>query len=376
MTAAAVDDGASRAMTAAALRRWRWVHKWSSLVCTLFLLLLCLSGLPLIFSAELDDLLSPLARPAFTPADRDLGLDASLAQGLALHPGTVPMSLTWPAGQDHTLYLWSAPRAQALPGEFHMTVIDLRDGKVVAEPPIGRRTTDIIHNLHAQLFAGLPGSLLLCAMGVLFTAAIVSGVVLYAPFMRRMAFGTVRTDGARRTWRLDLHNLLGIVVLVWTLVVGVSGVANTLAQPLFRLWQIDQLTAMIMPWHGKPIPDQVVSVGAAVAAAQHALPDAQPESVAYPYSRFGSPHHYIVWMRGDSPLTARLETPVLVDAATGAVAEVRALPWYLRALEVSRPLHFGDYGGMPLKLLWAAFDLATIAVLVTGLMLWVRPKRG
>ncbi len=33
-----------------ALGRWAFVHKWSSLVCTAFLLLICLTGLPLIFS--------------------------------------------------------------------------------------------------------------------------------------------------------------------------------------------------------------------------------------------------------------------------------------------------------------------------------------
>ena len=47
------------------------------------------------------------------------------------------------------------------------------------------------------------------------------------------------------------------------------------------------------------------------------------------------------------------------------------MPWYLRALEVSRPLHFGDYGGWPLKIIWALFDLVTIVVLGSGLYLWL-----
>lgn len=40
--------------------------------------------------------------------------------------------------------------------------------------------------LHVDLLAGLPGKLLLAFMGVLFVVAIVSGTVLYAPFMRRL----------------------------------------------------------------------------------------------------------------------------------------------------------------------------------------------
>ena len=30
------------------------------------------------------------------------------------------------------------------------------------------------------------------------------------------------------------------------------------------------------------------------------------------------------------------------------------MPWYVKALKLSQPLHFGDYGGMPLKIIWAA----------------------
>ena len=51
-------------------------------------------------------------------------------------------------------------------------------------------------------------------MGLLLLVAIVTGVVLYAPFMRKLAFGEVRRDRSTRVKWLDLHNLLGIVTLV------------------------------------------------------------------------------------------------------------------------------------------------------------------
>ena len=39
------------------LKGWLWVHKWSSLVSTVFLLMLCITGLPLVFSHELNHVL-------------------------------------------------------------------------------------------------------------------------------------------------------------------------------------------------------------------------------------------------------------------------------------------------------------------------------
>lgn len=69
------------------------------------------------------------------------------------------------------------------------------------------------------------------------------------------------------------------------------------------------------------------------------------------------------------------EQTLPLDARTARVTDSRAMPWYVTALLVSQSLHFGDYGGMPLKILWAMLDLITIVVLGSGLYLWfVRRK--
>jgi uncharacterized iron-regulated membrane protein len=51
------------------------------------------------------------------------------------------------------------------------------------------------------------------------------------------------------------------------------------------------------------------------------------------------------------------------------------MPWYLRALQTSRPLHFGDYGGLPLKILWALLDVMAIVVLYSGIYLWLAKRK-
>src|ERR1700755_2670568 len=78
--------------------------------------------------------------------------------------------------------------------------------------------------------------------------------------------------------------------------------------------------------------------------------------IAFPGTPFSSSHHFAAFMRGDRPLTSRLLKPILLDATTAEVADTRDLPFYLKALFVSQPLHFGDYGRMPLKIIWALLD--------------------
>ena len=212
-------------------------------------------------------------------------------------------------------------------------------------------------------------------MGVLLIVAIVSGVVLYAPFMRRLAFGEIRKDRAPKLKRLDTHNFLGIVTLTWALVVGLTGVINAWSDLVVKYWQFDQMSSMIAPYKGLPPPTHFASLQTSVEAAQAREPDKKLGFIAFPGTAFSSQHHYGMFMRGDSPITSRLFKPVLIDAETAKITDSRELPWYLATLLISQPLHFGDYGGLTLKIIWLILDLITIVVLWTGLMLWWKKRK-
>jgi uncharacterized iron-regulated membrane protein len=217
--------------------------------------------------------------------------------------------------------------------------------------------------------------LFLGAMGVLFVLAIVSGAVIYGPFMRRLSFGTVRAGRGSRVKWLDLHNLLGVVTLAWALVVGATGVINTLAQPIVMLWQQQELGQLLALYGGKPAVTQPGSIELAVQKARAQDVSMTPSFVAYPGTPFSTDHHYAVFLRGETPVSARLLKPALIDAETGNLIAFRDLPWYVTILLVSQPLHFGDYGSLPLKILWALLDAVTIVVLASGLYLWLGRRR-
>jgi uncharacterized iron-regulated membrane protein len=367
-------------VTRNAFRRWFWLHKWTSLVCTAFLLLICVTGLPLVFRDEIGDWLDhDPAYASVTDGAPMVSLDSVAATARAMYPGQVIGNIFIDDDEPKIMVSmapsWSAYAADR--SSWHWIKFDARTGKVLRNSKSfdgdGGRFLDIMLSLHQDLFAGLPGELFMGLMALLFVSAIVSGVVVYAPFMRRLDFGTVRSARSRRLKWLDLHNLTGIVLLAWMFVVGVTGVINELSTPLFGLWQITDVKAILAPFHDKPAPaeSELSSPQAAFDVAKTALPDMTANSVIFPGSPFGSPYHYLIWTKGRQPLTARLFTPVLVDARSGKLTAVVEMPWYLRALEVSRPLHFGDYGGVPLKILWALFDLVSIVVLASGLYLWL-----
>jgi uncharacterized iron-regulated membrane protein len=361
-------------MTPRALRAWYWIHKWSSLVCTAFMLLLCVTGLPLVFYHEIDHLLGNAVDPPSLAHDAErTRVDDVLASAQTLRPKDAVQFLSRDPEEPDAWYVTLGATANAEDASAFLT-FDARTGALLNEYPLRQGFMYVFWKLHVDLFAGLPGTLFLGAMGFLLVVSLVSGAVLYAPFMRKLPFGTVRRERSPRLKWLDLHNLLGIVTLAWLTVVATTGVINTLAIPIFGQWQATELAEMTAAYRDRPALAQTGSVDRALAAAQAATPGMQLRFMAFPGNPFASPHHFVAFMHGDTPLTSKLLQPVLIDAQTGEVTATRALPWYVSALLLSQPLHFGDYGGLPLKILWALLDLLSIVVLGSGLYLWL--KRG
>jgi len=359
-----------------AIRRWSWIHKWSSIICTVFMLMLCITGLPLIFHHEIDDLLHegvPAAQ--VPPGSPKADLDLIIRNALARAPEQVPHFLAWDRDDPNTLFVAVGSSITADPADNRFLRMDAHTGAFLDLPDVTGRFTYIMLKLHTEMYAGLPGKLFLGFMGILFCIAIVSGIVVYAPSMRKLRFGAYRRDRPRIVRWLDVHNLAGILLVAWTLVVGFTGVINTWADLVAKLWQYGQLAEMTAQYKDREIPTKLSSVQSAVEVAEQAVPGMVPVFVAFPGSLFTSKSHYAVFLRGDTPVTSRLLKPALVDAETGQLTDTRDLPWYVSTLLLSQPLHFGDYGGMPLKIIWAILDILTIVILWTGLYLWLRRRK-
>ncbi len=360
------------------LRAWDNVHRWSSLTCTLFLLLLCLTGLPLVFSHEIGQLTRPKVTADTVPGGVGAtDLDRVIETAQRRHPRKTPLFASQERRDPRIWYvtLATSPRTP----DLVQVAVDARTAAIVGEPRIGDGgVMGIIRSLHVDLFAGLKGTLFLGFMGLVFVVSLISGVVLYAPFLRGRQFGAVRMDrGARPRW-LDFHNLTGIAILTWAGVVGLTGIINTGSELLLGAWHRQVLVHL--PRDAARTRDPAVSRRATLesilTAARARLPDDEVAFIAFPGSSFTTEWHYGVYMRGTSALTERLVRPVFLDARSGELRGAPSMPWYLIALFLSEPLHFGDYGGIPLKVLWAGMDIILIIVLASGLYLWVagRPR--
>ena len=366
-------------LTAAAVKRWHAVHQWSSLISLLFMLTAFGSGLPLVFGEEiyrLEQWLAAEAADAEAGNETALPLDALISRARQARPGTA-LQLIYRDRIDPRATYFALGKSVAAPlidSEFLR--IDNFSGEYLGAEFYAEGVMGFFLLLHTQLFMGLGGTLLLGLIGLLFLLALLSGVVLYAPFMRQRAFAVIRLDRSRRGRWLDLHNSAGIVLLTWAFVVGATGVVNTVDDLLIHFWLQNDLQPITAD---DPVTasatGRLTSVQRALELGAEAMPDGEFNFMTFPGAEYSSDRHYLVFFNGVTPLSSQLLRVAVINAYSGELIATPAMPWYIIVPLLAQPLHYGNYGGIGLKIAWALLCLATIALLLSGLVLWWQKRR-
>lgn len=356
-----------------------WLHRWTSLIATIPFLILCLTGTVLIFHEEIDSALGHVPT-AEARAEPQRPLADSIANVLAAHPGERVLSV----GIDPDHHPGVLLLVTTAVDETTFEHAKLRFADLVTAQPIGasdpdRTFTGFLLELHAQWFVGPAGEVIGSLIALLVLLSLLSGLVVYAPYVKRIAFGSLRRGRGARLLQLDLHNFIGAIVLGWALVVTVTGFLLGFSTVALMVWQATELNAMraeagrMAPVdHLRPPVGVDQAIAAAVAKAGRGR---RVTSAIFPNTSFSTPRHYTVLLTGTSGIDERLFTAAIVDAESGALVAHAEPPNYLKAIILSEPLHFGDYGGLPLKLLWTACTWLTLFITANGAWLWWSRRR-
>jgi uncharacterized iron-regulated membrane protein len=361
-------------MKPANLRRWRLVHRWTSLICSVNLLILCVTGLILVFHHEIEHLMGNEFDTSYTEGQARLPLESLVGIARTANPGLEPKFVSFDPEEPGANFIFmSAPGVRDFEDGRWVMLNGYTGANQVLKPP-EETLTGFLLKLHVDLFAGFAGQMFIGVMGLLFVASTVSGLVVYGPFMKKLAFGLLRFRRGTRIANIDLHNLLGVATLVWALVVGLTGAILSFSPLILTYWQQTELVSMIGR-HTEPMTGTPVTVDQAAQAGLAAFPGMEIAFIAYPGNEYASDRHFGVTVRGQTELTQKLLSVALVDAETGQLTETAEMPWYITALLLSGPFHFGDYGGLPLQIIWALFTIVTGVVTVAGFVVWVKRPR-
>lgn len=353
---------------------WR-LHSLTGLIVGLGLLVVGFAGILLLFHEQID----ASARPGelvVTPTESGrlpfgelvATVDAALPEFAVVGWTLGPRD---PARADQIAVLDLKTRER-----FEMTVDPYR-GTVLSAP---HRHEDSVREqllaLHRGFYLGNPGRAISGVFGLALCFQCVSGLWIYRRFWRTLF--RLRLRSSARLLFGDLHRLVGVWAVGFLLLVAVTGAYWNLT----HVAQNGISPARKEPPRGEPITVRVapgdLPLDAILARAGEALGGFEPSAMAIPAEPGGK---VLVWGRPRAAAfwRSRDGSRLTFDVVTGelvAMQDQRKFPLKAQVLDAFEPLHYGDFGGFPIKALWAFGGMSPGLLTLSGTLIWLKRRRA
>lgn len=184
------------------------------------------------------------------------------------------------------------------------------------------------------------------------------------------------TVDPKKKWKRvnwDLHSAVGFWTLAFVIIWGVTGVYFAFPEP-FRnaVGMFAPLEQMAPPPEKNDFPadDEVLPLSRLIAIAEQKIPGKVNGWIGLPHHE-GETSAYVY--RQDSYEAGAVVQAVEINAYTGEVVGVRNFHDPLLGdaiLQLFGKLHFGNFGGVSLKIVWTIFKLFPAFLFVTGPLMW------
>lgn len=357
------------------MRKRIWLfHSWLGLLAGLGLLVIGLTGSVLVFRSEILTALHPKVEKAVGNGGPVLGIDTLVAKARAQLPGqeVVAWDTLMHKGRAHALAVVRLDK----PKEWRWMDADPTTGELLPEKPPTRadEVFDWILELHYALLLGDWGTVFAGVLAVLLCVLGVSGVYLYRNFWKNLF--TLRWGKSARIFFSDVHKMVGISSVVFNLILGVTG----------AWWNLPTLKTLARG--GEPVVEKdagfklyntKLSFEALAREAARRLPGLDPTQVYLSLP----PREEHIELTGSVVASGRFvdeyNSKVYFDAQTGEVLSVEDFRYgsvWTKFEAIMGPLHFGTFGGLPVKILWCVLGLSPGILAVSGFAMWWKRRGG
>ncbi len=341
------------------------LHAWVGFHLAVIMCLVLFTGTFATISQELDWLANPGMR--VTPDGDQVSMQTMIEAVRTSHPADTIMAISAGEG-DHFAYEVQVYQAN---GVIKNVLVDQWSGRVTGEASF----FDIkyfFRQLHRYLF--LPSVI---GLTIVSSMAIVLAISLYTGLKTSRNWRTlmtrIRFSKGARTAIGDAHKAAGLWS-IWFFVLMISTGVWYYAEFVGNDFEPDypglsqERAAQIGDILQDPSAAQILT------KAQAAYPDLQIRSIRYGAIQ-GASATVVAGTLGN-PIVRERANGVFMDPIsldTIYVARDRDLGWVQWINQIVDPLHFGKFGGLPVKLIWFTFGLFMTGLSVSGV--WLTSRR-
>ncbi|WP_313319849.1 PepSY-associated TM helix domain-containing protein [Stenotrophomonas sp.] len=363
------------------IKVYKDVHIWVGIICGLMLFIAFYAGAITMFEKPLERWATPPSALAPPPPLEDA--QTLLAAVLAEHPQAAKRYaiVVTPTPDQPARVIW-AERGKG-PRQFTEYGASFgADGSLQTEKLRKAKAAQLVDRMHQ--FVGLPlpdgvARYIMGAVALAYSVALLSGLIVLLPTLTKDMFALRIGKNIKRMW-LDAHNALGLFSLPFHLVIALTSVGFALHTPFYASQakllyggQINWGEHEAPPTGTTPLPAHVL-----LERTQAQLPGFEVYSFGFQQNREGQMEASVTGLDVRHGARGRTVMQTHLDPYSGTV-DTHDLPGRMdgwgEAVNAFFALHFGSFGGNPVRWLYVLMGLAGAALFYTGNLLWIESRR-
>lgn len=361
-----------------ALRRWSfYLHFYAGIVAGLLFSVVGITGSVLVYVPELRVVEVPGGARVHSTGQR-LPLQTLLEKIKAARPFDRVDNFTSASERDPFEFTPDRAlnfRTYSPNGERIHTFIDQYTGLIIAHYNYNHRFLQKIYELHDNLLGAVAGSKVTgrkinAWFAMLLMIVSLAGIILWWRGAKYWAKGLeykVHASWKRQNW--DLHNLFGFFFFLPLLLLATTGIYYAYES------QYAEVAAFLTRSPAEARVPRASAVGwrpldDIIRSTEMKVPDCPITIVQFPVQPGDS---FVVRVHCPGDPHAVGLSYVYLDPATARVTGVDRFfdaPLGVRVVRLMTPLHYGDVGGLPTRILWIFIGFIPAMLFVTGLLMW------
>lgn len=352
---------------------WR-IHHWAGLYSGIVIAVLSITGAFAVFIPEIDLLIQKEYYSVSSTPSAALNISRSVAAVKKDYPGMSGLVIDLPErpGQAAGLNFFVKGEKKSDSRRYYFFVDAGRD-KIIGNRNQQNSLANYLRQIHVRLYEGNWGRQLVGIGGIALLVVAITGLLIYSDFMKRQPYPKVRSGKGLRIVFADWHKLLGISALAFNLVIAITGA-----------WL--GLQPKLMSWFNMKVPNNFKSAEVCTeeqdmqmavhwdkvfAAVKREFPDLEPKALIP--SDDGSATIRIPGNIKGQIYERNANMLILskTDLRPVFKYDIRDQPFSHKFYYVQEALHFGDFGGLALKILYALLGLTSGFLSVSGFVIFL-----
>jgi len=242
--------------------------------------------------------------------------------------------------------------------------------------------SDFISGFHADLHLGRLGLILTGLLGLTLMASIATGLFIHRKILKELF--TFRPDRSLRLLLTDTHKVISVWGILFHGMIGFTGaflgLATVLLVPAAAFVSFSGDQEKLLETFTAEVEPERSGIHASMrvrAVLEDAFNTPGLEPLRMSVYGWGDKNAlgYVDAVH-QSAMPRETHAYQMIDAAplgmTTSFSKVGGISGPI--LDAVFPLHFGNFGGLPVKILWAVLGLSTSLIALTGMMIWVERR--